>query len=202
MAESAVLMCARLTLGEADAQRIIDASIKLSPRHYVYIVLSLNTGARVGEVAKIEVEALDARTSCILLHLQKKKRPAPTWRKVHPDVFGEVRYCLQKMGIESGPIFTGRVGKARHATTRTLQSLYYESAKAAGVDVGAPASLPHAHGKGPHSQRHMRGTWLANVGADMSAIMQQLGHQNVATSLVYIATSRVKDKVRNLPGVA
>ena len=201
MAESALLKCARLTLGEADAQRIIDAAFRLSPRHYVYILLSINTGARVGEVARIEVEDLDERGNAILIHVQKKKKPAPRWRKVHPELIPEVRYCLRKMGIESGPIFPGRVGANRHTTTRTLQSLYYQAAEAAGVDVSAPASLPNAHGRGPHSQRHTRGTWLANVHADMATIMNQLGHENVATSLVYIAGSRVKEKVALLPSV-
>lgn len=129
-------------------------------------------GLRVSELPSVTVEAVRRRWISIYCKGKSRQVPVPQGLKSALEV-----YC-QEMGIQSGPVFVTKSGRAVHRTNvwRELKCL----AIMTGVD-GAKAY--------PHNFRHFFACMYYRKYHDLVGLSEILGHSNINTTRIYAALS-------------
>ena len=146
------------------------AAARRGPRDAAIIAVLLDTGARVEECARLDVEdfAITARTGEVRLHGKGDEvRYAPLARRAR-DLLSE---WLDVRGRHPGPIWTGQRGPL------TISGVT-QVVLAAGEDAGIP-------GLRPHRARHTFATRLRQGGADPAQVQALLGHASIDTAARY-----------------
>lgn len=130
------------------------------------------TGIRISELQYITVQAAKAGRADIVC--KGKKRVIMIPRSLRRQL---IEYA-KKVNIPKGMIFVTKSGKAinRSNIWRSLQKL----AKAAGVMASKVF---------PHNFRHLFATVFYQAEKDISKLADVLGHSNINTTRIYIATS-------------
>jgi integrase len=146
------------------------AAARRGPRDAAIIAVLLDTGARVEECARLEVEdfAITPRTGEVRLHGKGDEvRYAPLARRARDLVSA----WLDVRGRHPGPIWTGQRGPLTVSGVTQV-------VLAAGDDVGIP-------GLRPHRARHTFATRLRQGGADPAQVQALLGHASIDTAARY-----------------
>jgi integrase len=146
------------------------AAARRGPRDSAIIAVLLDTGARVEECARLEVEdfAITARTGEVRLHGKGDEvRYAPLARRARDLVSA----WLDVRARHPGPIWTGQRGPL------TISGVT-QVVLAAGADAGIP-------GLRPHRARHTFATRLRQGGADPAQVQALLGHASIDTAARY-----------------
>jgi integrase len=146
------------------------AAARRSPRDSAIIAVLLDTGARVEECARLDVEdfAITVRTGEIRLHGKGDEvRSVPLARRARELISA----WLDVRGRHPGPIWTGQRGPL------TISGIT-QVVLAAGADAGIP-------GLRPHRCRHVFATRLRQGGADPAQIQAMLGHASIDTAARY-----------------
>lgn len=155
-------------------------------RDKAILELAYGAGLRASELAGLDLSRVDLSARQVsVIGKGNKERIA---------VFGEAcrtalteYYGRERTAPKSGdPLFTNDHGQ--RLTTRTIQNVIKRWARAAGL----PADIS------PHTLRHSFATHLLNGGADLKAVQQLLGHENLATTQIYthVSIERLRDVVR------
>lgn len=135
-------------------------------------------GLRVGELAGLAWERLDEPRRLVrVLGKGRRERVVP----VGSGAVAATRRYWGALGREprlSDPLLPGPSGRA--ASTRTLE----RDVKALLSALG-PNAPTH-----PHALRHSFATHLLDRGADLRAVQELLGHQNLATTQIYTHVTR------------
>jgi site-specific recombinase XerD len=72
------------------------------------------------------------------------------------------------------------------SSTRQIQRLLDEVAKAAGLQETRPGMVRQRKKVTPHILRHSFSRWTLDVGIDIAYLQQQLGHSSLSTTAIYL----------------
>ena len=134
-------------------------------------MLLYSAGLRVGEVVKLRVEDIDVKRKLIRIRSGKGRKDRYTiFSEVALNTFKEYvkKYKPEKW------LFPGQ-RKDRHITTRTVQKIFENVCRKAGVKKAVTV----------HSLRHSFATHLLESGVDLRYIQELLGHKSSKMTEIY-----------------
>lgn len=149
-------------------------------REYALVAMFIFTGARLGEIVSLNVGDVDFQNNVISVRNTKTSRdrsiPMP------PSLAAILWEYLFRRGMDKltsqDPLFISRNGGKRLSDKR-IQSIV--------GDIAKRTELPHVH---VHKLRHsFASAWIAN-GGDVFHLQQVLGHNDIATTMIYLHTNR------------
>jgi len=154
------------------------AALRRGSRDAAIIAVLLDTGARVEECARLDVEdfAITARTGEVRLHGKGDEvRSVPLSRRARDLVSA----WLDVRGRHPGPVWLGQRGPL------TVSGIT-QVVLATGADAGIP-------GLRPHRCRHTFATLLRRGGADPAQVQAMLGHASVDTAARYFRSGSAEN---------
>ncbi|MEV6494983.1 tyrosine-type recombinase/integrase [Actinoplanes sp. NPDC051633] len=151
-------------LSREEEGRVSRAARRRGVRDHAIIEVLRTTGARVEEVARLDLDdvAVTERTDRLRLH---GKGDEVRFVPVPQDGRQAIRAWLQERGREPGPLWLGQRGRL---TVSGITQVV--------LAVGADADLP---GLRPHRLRHTYATRLRRSGTDPAQIQALLGHASL-----------------------
>jgi len=175
----------RLLLGflsREEMQAILDSpdrSTWSGQRDHAMLATFYNTGARVSEVAALQVRDADLEhRRCIqIIGKGRKQRQVPLWKST-VGILKSWKARLPDKG--SSPLFPNRFGQA--LTRSGIESRLAEAVRE------AKKRQPSLDGKkiSPHTLRHTTAMHLLQSGVDITVIALWLGHESTETTHFYI----------------
>jgi len=164
----------------SDVERLLtvpDTHTWLGRRDLAILETLYGGGLRVGELVGLDHDDLDPSTGMLRVRGKgKKERIVPAGR----CALAAIRSYLQEGGKGAPPrrdahalFVNSRDG--RRLTTRSVRRIMHRCALAAGLDPNLS----------PHSLRHSFATHMLSNGADMRAVQELLGHENLSTTQLY-----------------
>lgn len=156
-------------------------------RDRLLLAVLYNTGARVSEIAGIQVSdvLLDARQ--LILHGKgRKERAVPLWK----TTVSHIRAWLKDTGfIDTHPLFPNV--KGAHMTRSGIEKRLADAVRRAKENCPSLSN----RSIGPHTFRHTTAMHLLDAGVDITVIALWLGHESIETTNVYITSSlEMKEK--------
>lgn len=157
-------------------------------RNYAILSLFLGTGIRVNELSNLRIKDIDFSSSEISVI---RKGGGKDTVSAPPSCLEDIQCYLkvrkEKYGASNGDneyVFIKRLkGQFEPLTNRAIENIVYKYTKSFDKRMS------------PHKLRHTYATNLAEqTGGDIPLIMNQLGHTNSDTSLLYINTTREKQR--------
>ncbi|CAD7770458.1 Tyrosine recombinase XerA [Candidatus Methanoperedenaceae archaeon GB50] len=158
-----------VVLSQEEVLRILSSVTNL--KHRLILMLIYSAGLRVGEVVKLRVEDIDVERGMIRIRGGKGRKDRYTLlSEVVLNTFKEYvdRYKPEKW------LFPGQ-RKDRHITPRTLQKLFDNTRRKAGIRKEATV----------HSLRHSFATHPLESGVDLRYIQELPGHKSSKTTEIY-----------------
>ncbi len=160
--------------------QVPDCNEKLGIRDKAILELMYATGARVSEVASINVSWVSLDYGFIKCQGKgSKQRIVPIGTKAVNSVrryLQDVRPLLSK-GKDGETLFLSRTGKKLRR--ENIWELVRKYAKCAGIKNVSP-----------HTLRHSFATHLLEGGADLRSVQEMLGHANISTTQIYTHVDR------------
>ena len=153
-------------------------------RDALLVELGLQVGLRRKELAGLEVadvDLYDATVTVVGKGGHERRVPLST-----PAVHALRRYLRGRPWLTAGPLFRQDRYPARGVTPHWVGLRVARIATEAGVKV-APGD-----GVGTHSLRHSAATDMHRLGADVVAIQEVLGHENLNTTQIYVRSLGVE----------
>ncbi|MFN2593723.1 MAG: tyrosine recombinase XerC [Actinomycetota bacterium] len=176
-------------LRAADAARLVELPPDDDPiglRDRALLELLYGAGVRVSEACGLDVDEVDLRAASIsVIGKGRKERRVPLGEPARDAIAAYVKDARPTLAARaekhSPALFLNTRGNrlnqrgVRHVVTRYLTA-----------EGMAPA--------GPHALRHSFATHLLDGGADLRAVQELLGHENLATTQIYthVSTERLK----------
>ncbi len=148
-------------------------------RDRAMLALACQTGLRASELVSLTIGDVHLGTGAHLSCLGKGRR-----QRITPLTAGTARllqaWMAERAGLAADPLFPTRRG-----TRLSRDALERRLAKYAALAAG---SCPTLAGKrvSPHVMRHSAVMRLVNAGVDIATVALWLGHQNVATTQIYV----------------
>lgn len=148
-------------------------------RDAVLLGVLYNTGARVSELIGVRfADVLLDRASALLLHGKgRKERIIPLWK----STAAQLRIWSARVDTSPyAPVFPNRSGKrlSRSGVEHRLRMALHKASQRCPSLLGRRIS--------PHTIRHTTAMHLLQSGVDISVIALWLGHEDVATTHLYI----------------
>ena len=171
---------ARLTLEEE--LHFIDQAYAQGGQVGLMMQVLLETGARVSEFVALRVEDVALAERAIVIEDGKggKRREVPIRTELARLV------ALHVGSRRSGPLFLSRQrradGRPPAFTRQRIGQIVRHIAHAAGISKRIY----------PHLLRHTMATRLLAIGMDITDVQKFLGHEDIATTRIYAATSIAK----------
>jgi len=158
-----------IVLSQEEVSRILSSFNNI--KHRLILMLMYSAGLRVGEVVKLKIEDIDVKRKLIRIRGGKGRKDRYT-------IFSEIvlktfREYVEKYKPEKW-LFPGQ-RKDRHITTRTVQKIFDNACRKAGIRKEATV----------HSLRHSFATHLLESGVDLRYIQELLGHKSSKTTEIY-----------------
>jgi integrase len=182
-------------LTATEAEMIIDAAGKLrSPDLLDCIVLSLNTGLRLGELTRLRWLNVDLIGQFVNVPHEAKRKPGGKvpLNDASLAVFQRrQKDHAQKLGDKVFPGIAGAVER------KNLSKMFHGIADALGINDGITDRL---HRIVFHSLRHTFASWLALGGTDIYRINKLMRHKSIAMTMRYahLIPDATRDAVYNL----
>jgi len=171
-------------LSRDEIQALLDAPDKSTwsgQRDAVLFAVLYNTGARVSEIIALPVsDVLLDRNCAVHLHGKgRKERVVPLWK----TTAAQLRCWFKRIDRSAqAPVFPNRKGSAmsRSGVEQRLRIALRVASK----------RCPSLTGRrvGPHTLRHTTAMHLLQSGVDITVIALWLGHEDPATTHLYIET--------------
>jgi tyrosine recombinase XerC len=150
-------------------------------RDRALLELLYSTGARVSEVASLDLVALDRAGGLVrLLGKGRKERIVPLGEPAADAIdawLAEGRHLMVAPDATTDAVFLD--GRGARMGTRSIRRVVAGAARGAGL---GPVT--------PHTLRHSYATHLLEGGADLRAVQELLGHASLATTQRYTHLSR------------
>ena len=176
----------------------IDRDNIVGARDYLMIQLMLTNGLRTCEVARINIGDFDTLDGKNVLHIQRKGRIDKHDVVAVPD---EVMASLEDFlsmrtddfGMES-PLFINLMkGRSPERILKaTISQIVKERLRAIGIDDPKITA---------HSLRHTCGSLMVEEGMPIETIQDMLGHNDPATTQIYIDMARQKRLLEHSPSM-
>lgn len=156
----------------------------LAARDEAIVALGLFSGLRAGEIVALNVEDLDLKRG--MAHVRHGKGDKERWAAVGRAALKKIEAYLDMLPDPQpeDPLFRSRKGGGRLCGTTAWRVVNAASQRAG-----------HGDKVHTHTLRHSHGTRMREVGADLFAIAEQLGHEDLDTTRIYMhlaATERQK----------
>lgn len=177
-------------LRAGDVERLLELPPDDDPvgiRDRAILELLYGSGLRVAELCALDVDDLDLRAGAVLVTGKGRKQrrvpiggPAISAVTLYLDV--RASFLAAASGNTSGAtLFLNKRGRRLHQ--RSVRALLQRYTTAEGLP---PIS--------PHGLRHSFATHLLDGGADVRAVQELLGHENLATTEIYthVSTERLR----------
>lgn len=133
------------------------------------------SGLRVGEVVRLKPEGIDANRK--LIHIRASKGREDRYTLLSDVALQTLREYWKKQKL--GKWLFPRWNKEKHITTRTVQKIFQNACKKAGIKKNVSV----------HSLRHSFATHLLESGIDLRYIQELLGHKSSKTTEIYTHVS-------------
>ena len=175
------------TLNEEEVNKLLDISPKtaLDWRNKAMLELMYGTGIRVSELVSLEVNDLNLTDNYVRIFGKGKKERIVPINDIATNVtkkyINEYRFSLLK-GYLTDKVFISSYGKGM--TRQGFFKVLKKIAKEKGIKKDFS----------PHTLRHSFATHLLEHGADLRAIGEMLGHENIKTTQIYTHVSNNKVK--------
>ena len=162
------------------------------------IELMYATGLRVSELVCLPDNAINYNKGLInILGKGNKERVVPIARKaiIAIQEYTQIRDITFKKKAPTPWLFPSLTAADGHFT----RDAFYKDLKILAVECGIYPSLIS-----PHVLRHSFATQLLNNNADLRAVQELLGHENIVTTEIYthIVNQKLQDTVRRLHPLA
>lgn len=140
---------------------------------------------RVSEVCRLNFEDVDLVQKTIRVFGKGSKMRIVPIGEISLQVLNE--YAVDKKYIKSGPFFTNSKGK------RVYERMVYQIVR---DNLGKVTDIKK---KSPHILRHSAATHMLDRGADLRAVKEILGHENLSTTQIYthVSIERLKTAYKN-----
>jgi integrase/recombinase XerC len=158
----------------ASATAVADDASPIGLRDVAMLELLYATGIRVGELAGLDVDDVDAERRVVrVLGKGRKERSVP---------YGTPAARVLRAEGAGAALFLGARG--RRIDQRVVRDLVHRRI----------AEVPGAPDIGPHGLRHTAATHLLEGGADLRSVQELLGHASLATTQLYthVTTDRLR----------
>lgn len=171
-----------LRLDEIDAMiSAIDLSKPEGQRNRAIIETLYGCGLRVSELVNLEISRIYSREQYIIVHGKgNKERIVP----ISPQALHEIEEYLPQREMlpvkpgEDNILFLNRRGR------RLTRVMIFYIIKSLAAEAGIKKDIS------PHTLRHSFATHLLEGGANLRAIQQMLGHEDISTTEIYIHIDR------------
>jgi len=144
-------------------------------RDKVLIELLYETGMRVGELSKLNIEDIDFESGFVRISAHNAKTKIGRTVYVPEEILNNIKGYLKFIKKKSGSLFP--------LSVRRIQQLLEKYSKKAGVKTR------------PHTLRHTHIVHALLDKVPLSAVQKQVGHRNLATTQIYseLAPEQVKE---------
>jgi site-specific recombinase XerD len=141
------------------------------------MMLLVRLGLRAGEVAGLELDALEWRQGELVVHGKGKTLS----RLPIPQDVGQAlsAYVVRRPQVDSRAVFLRSRAPLQRLTQPAITNLVAQAAKRAGL-----ARV------GPHQLRHTLATAMLRCGASLAQIAQVLRHRSLTTTALYAKVDR------------
>ena len=158
-------------------RRLLVAAREVSARDYAALMLAYRFGMRVHEVAGIVLDQIDLDAGRI--HVIRGKGSISQWYRLSRDCRAALATWLKERDHRGSAVFPGRGSK--HISTRTLQTAFRDSARRAGIELGAGVNM--------HSLKHSCAVHMLDAGRPTVEVQNWLGHRSIKSTEVYAVIS-------------
>lgn len=173
------------SLSQDEIRQLIDAPAPDKPnylRNRAILLLLYSTGLRVSEIVSLKVQQIILDQQAILIKGKgAKERILPLTGSTYSaliEYFAWRETELPETMTGKAPAFITPKGKS--LTVRMIQYMVEKY----GLDAGI---MTHIH---PHLIRHSIATHLIEEGCNVESVRQTLGHEDLATTSIYLKTSQ------------
>jgi len=163
-------------LSARELQRLF--AVTTNPKHRAVLMTTYAAGLRVSEVATLKVHDIDSQR--MMIRVEQGKGNRDRYTVLSGRLLKELR---QYWKIERpDPFLFPATGKSTPMNRRTVQRVFWETKKKAGIKKG----------RGIHALRHAFATHLLEAGVDLATIQILLGHSSIRSTSIYLRVSRKK----------
>ena len=158
-------------------------------RDLAIVELLYATGARVSELASLDLGSLDySRNIVRLMGKGSKERMVPFGQPARDALDDWLRHGRNSLAQEKTDSALFLNSRGLRIGVRQIYAL-----------VAAVLEATPAGSAGPHSLRHSAATHLLDGGADLRAVQELLGHARLGTTQIYthVSIERLKDGYKN-----
>ena len=157
----------------------VSSKVKYANRDLAIITLGCATGLRVSAIRNIDIEDIDFENKSIsVVEKGNKKRDVyigdntvqilKTWIEDRANIYGN----------HSGPLFMSQ--KRNRIAVRTIEDMIHNATKGVGKHIT------------PHKMRSTCAMRLYEKTGDIYLVAQQLGHSNIANTMIYAKATEEK----------
>jgi integrase/recombinase XerD len=156
-------------------------------RDRIAIRLLFGTGMRVEELATTKLEDVDTVKGEIHIHASRTKTRQYRDVIVPQSMISDLDEWIRSLPEGSMWLFPGR-DPSKHITQRWIRMMVDKAARSAGIQRTYATSRA---GKtlnivSPHTMRHLHAVHALDSGIPLNDLQQQLGHQSVRTTSIYL----------------
>ncbi|MDR0350604.1 MAG: tyrosine recombinase [Coriobacteriales bacterium] len=179
------------TLTQQDMERLLsicDLTTPVGLRNQAIIELLYASGARVSELAILQIDGIDFEKMQVKLYGKgSKERIVPlhklALRTLHAYLIQARPLLLGTTASSTDALFLTAKGKAMSADS--IRKMFKLVLREAGLDTSLS----------PHDLRHSFATDLLDGGADLRSVQDMLGHASLSTTQIYthLSVSRLKE---------
>ena len=171
-----------------EVNRLIAQAQKDGGVIYMTVDMALQTGLRVSELVKIQVEQIDFLRGSIQVERNKKKKKILESLPISRELKSHLVLYLKNRKDRTGPLFSGRKGPL---TYRGLQQIWNSCRKRAGLPEGLSI----------HSARHTMATMMITKTGNLRLVQKQLGHASPVTTANMYADISFDDHKQMINGL-
>ena len=170
-------------LTEVEYKRLLDA-VRYEPRDAAIVELYLQTGIRLYELCRLTLDDIQLPNKITkepenvgLVHIQGKGRRERNLPLNYKACRALKTYLKFRPQVETTALFLNKSrGPLGPRGVQKLLKKYLEQAEIRGASV--------------HSLRHTFGTQMVLRGANLRVVQEALGHQNLATTSIYVSLAK------------
>jgi integrase len=156
-------------MDKTETEALIAKAKESGPVVWLVCDMALQTGLRVSELVKIQIEDIDFKRGLVMIERNKKTKKVREPLPMANSLFQHIRKTLKAEKRHSGPLFVGQRGPL---TKRGLQQIWDAAIRRAGLPKGLSI----------HCARHTLATHMMSKTGNLRLVQKQLGHSSPATT--------------------